>query len=286
MYVDKPIMTSGDIWGKDVYGTDKMIESSENKIYTGWTYEDRPSFQEWNAFWYNIMNRLYETAQYSGIPPWESEVKYITGSYVVHLGQEIPYHCISVTPDNEDPEEPQRDSRRWRSHALLNSLRDVHIDLVKDNEAVVYYHNTWINARLSTYPLNVDFGMHKFDDFDGIECRDDSGRFYGAPLKEEKYLLYKEGSKFISKTLDDVSTELDQASTDFSIYEDLDFTAPANNDIIWFDNSLDKYIITNKDILAEPDRVIYDEELVPKSADTDFGGVKIWMNNGDLHIDV
>ena len=143
--ITKPIVIDTDVWASLAEAGRDIIRPYN--VYTGWTYEEKPSYQSLNWFWNQISQFLVHWNQ-RGIPDWDAETVYETGSIIRYVYQ---------TPDGEEKAEifqciqqsknqpPELYSRIWKNIQTLAWLKDVQIDIPEDYQIIVYSNEQWKN---------------------------------------------------------------------------------------------------------------------------------------------
>jgi hypothetical protein len=138
----KPILTEKDIWASQAEQRDVIVPWE--KVDSGWTYADKPSFQSFNWFWQNA-TWFFVSLNQHGIPHWDSETNYYSGALVKRDD------IIFQTFGEAQGDFPYIESRNWTGLEFIEGLHDVEIDKQKDNDVIVYRGNEFSNES----PANI-----------------------------------------------------------------------------------------------------------------------------------
>ncbi len=276
--ISRPIINTNDIWARNA-GSGNILQPPQERFIHGWTYEDKPSFQEWN--WYvNLNTQFINHLNENGVPEYDQSTNYQGTSFVKYRDQNDNDFIYQGLSHNLD--EPSLTDRRWTSFELLKYIEDINVDLVKNNEVLFYYKEVWINAKITSYPLISYFGTdtNTFTDYEGENFKDNSGSLKGIELKNDKKILWydKDLKIFEPKEI----TELkDFENFDYNNIKNHEIQNIQENDIIYYD--YDTKTWKNKNITELPVN-LKDIECTP-STENEYGGLKMWVQNGDLFIE-
>jgi len=275
----KPIILPENIWGHSL-DSNKLISPSSTKIRSGWTFEDKPSFQEWNWF-LNLLTNYLVYINEQGISEF-SDIEYpVTG--ITKYDNKL-YQCISPTSDV-----PSYTNRKWRSFETSQSIMNVNIDLSQHNDVMFFYKESTINLKITQYPLNQQFGIQKY--IPGITLPDENtvdNLYKSAPLSDKKYFIYKNPSEASGYELKSINDIIRLKGYDITNINNVQIDNPNTDDVLTFDYSIQKWV--NKpfiDVLSDVSyssiKNIKDLEVIPAS-ETVYGGMKIYCENNNLYI--
>ena len=251
----KPNITPEYIWANSKTIGEDIITPLWKCRYRGWTYEDKPAYQEWNWYYFmstQFLNHFFEQS----VPTYSKWPKYPATAMVKYSG--IIYYSNSL---NEN-EMPAQNSRYWNSIEYVNGISDIYADILENNQLLVYYEGGWNNMFVQNYPLNVNFNLENFKDYQQPKdksAKDDSGSYLGSIFKKYNSFVFY-GDKFTSKTLNDLIKEYNVTVSPDVIFKGLESSTS----------------ITFKDLKLK-------RNINVKNS-SNKQGVKMYTENGDLII--
>jgi len=139
MAIPKPILGDNEVWASNAPNESILIPYE--KINSGWSYANKPSYQYFNWFW-NTITGFFAHLNQNGIPVWDIDSYYDSGAFVKH--NNLIYRSI----DTSMGVIPRVNSRNWRCIEFLNALHDVYIDLDDVNDILVRRDGVFENKKV------------------------------------------------------------------------------------------------------------------------------------------
>jgi len=212
------MITPNLIWANGANNTD-VIKPDNDKMFEGWTYEDQPSYQEWNWFT-RLFTQYFAYINEQTIPEYRNRYTYYATSLLKHNG------TIYYSVCEHEGDTPSWDNRKYNSPEILRGVQNVFVDFPEDNQVLFFNIDTWYNTHITTYPLNTYTTLTKSDKYKqlpGYSDKDGSGSYEGTELKPYDYFLTQENGIFSSMSLKDIlklkNVEINQNEVSFSVKE-------------------------------------------------------------------
>ena len=196
------------IWANDTEYFN-IISPDSTKIWNGWTYEDIPSYQEWNWFT-NTYTQYFAHLSEQGVPLYRKGGIYLTTSLFKYKGLIYYSKCVH---DSSYVTEPTWISREYGSFELLKGIQNVFIEFPEKNQ-VLFYRNYWYNTFVTSYPYNTISSLSNYQDYSSkYSPKDSSGSFEGTELKPYNLFLTKKGDTYSSMSLNEIVKETRKTRT-------------------------------------------------------------------------